>query len=334
MKNRYPNKKKSFFLFAIVLIGLFLVANKANALTLSPPRLEISGDPGQTLTEKMVLINENNDEETFYSSYENFQAQGESGDPAFTTATNDLGTWMSTQPSITLEPGESQTIPFTINIPQNAEPGGHFAVVFWGTASPQVGSVGVGAKTGLLVLLSVNGNAKQNAGFLNFNTVGSRFWYSTLPVSFEYRFKNAGGDRIKPAGPLTIRDTVFFPAQVLDANPGAGNVLPGSTRRFQIDWINYIHPNDYVMPAGFFAKFWSNVNYQWKNFAIGLYSANLNVVYGTNNQQAKATVFFFVFPWQLTLVLFVVIIIVLWGGKAIIKRYNKFIIEKARQVPQ
>ncbi|MDR3519476.1 MAG: hypothetical protein P4L63_01125 [Candidatus Pacebacteria bacterium] len=330
MKN-YPNKNKSLFLFVFVLIGLLFVANKASALTLSPSRLEISGDPGQTLTEKMVLINENNDTETFYSSYANFQAQGESGDPAFVTATNDLGTWMSTQPSITLSPGESQTIPFTINIPKNAEPGGHFAVVFWGTASPQLGTVGVGSKTGLLVLLSVNGDVKQSAGFLSFNTVGNKFWYSTLPVSFEYRFKNDGGDRIKPVGPLTIRDTVFFPAQVLDANPGTGNVLPGSTRRFQVDWINYVRPVDYVTPTSFFPRFWSNVSYQWKNFAIGLYSANLNVAYSTNNQHAKATVFFFVFPWQLILVMLVVIAILFWGGKFTLKRYNKFIIEKARQ---
>jgi hypothetical protein len=330
MKN-CSNKNKSLFLFVFVLIGLLFVANKASALTLSPSRLEISGDPGQTLSEKMVLINENNDVETFYSSYANFGAQGESGDPSFIPATDDLGTWITAQPSITLNPGESVTIPFTVNIPKDASAGGHFAVIFWGTASPQAGAVGVGSKTGLLVLLSVNGNVKQDAGFLNFNTLNNKFWYSTLPVSFEYRFKNAGGDRIKPVGPLTIRDTIFFPAQVLDANPGAGNVLPGSTRRLQVDWINYTRPADYVAPTGFFAKFWSNVSYQWKNFAIGLYSANLNVAYGTNNQHAKATVFFFVFPWQLALVMLIIAILVIWGGGAILKRYNKFIIEKARQ---
>ena len=329
MKKRYNNKY--LFLFSIVAIGLFLFTNKVNALTLSPSRIEITGDPGQTLTEKMVLINENNDVETFYSSFANFEAQGESGNPAFVTATDDLGTWMSTSPTIILQPGESETVPFTVNIPKDATPGGHFAVLFWGTGAVAPGTVGVGSKTGLLVLLSVNGNVKQDAGFLGFNTLNKQFWYSTLPVSFEYRFKNDGGDRIKPVGPLTIRDTIFFPAQVLDANPGAGNVLPSSTRRFQVDWINYTRPSDYVAPNGFFAKFWDNVSYQWKNFAVGLYSANINVAYGTNNQHAKATVFFFVFPWQLVLVMLVVIIILIWGGKFILGRYNKFIIEKARQ---
>ena len=308
------------------------MTGKASALTLSPSRLEISGDPGQTLSEKMILINESNNTETFYSSYANFEAQGESGDPAFVTATDDLGTWISTQSSITLKSGESESVPFTVTIPKNAEPGGHFAVVFWGTGAVTPGSVGIGSKTGLLVLLSVNGNVKESAGFLNFNTLGKQFWYSTLPVSFEYRFKNDGGDRIKPEGTLTLRDSIFLPAQTLDANPGAGNILPGSTRRFQVDWINYTRPSNYIAPTQFFKKFFSDVSYQWMNFAVGLYSARLNVAYGTKGEHATGMVFFFVFPWQLVLVIIVVLFLIIWGGGELIKRYNKYIIGKSQQV--
>ncbi len=331
MKKSYEHKNKSFFLFVVILIGLFFAFNKANALTISPSRLEISGNPGQTLSENMFLINERSDTETLYSSYANFEAQGESGEPAFVTATDDLGTWMSTEPTITLKPGESISVPFTVTIPKNATPGGHFAVIFWGNGASQPGGVGVGAKTGLLVLLSVSGNVKENAGFLNFNTLNKQFWYSTLPVSFEYRFSNSGGDRIEPIGQITIRDTVFLPAQVLDANPSAGNILPSSTRRYQVDWINYARPNNYVAPTNAWKKFWSNVSYQWMNFAVGLYSAHLNVTYGAKGGHASSTVFFFVFPWQLVLVMLIVAIIIVWGGGTIIKRYNKFIVEKARQ---
>ena len=330
-KRSYLNKNKKLFLLVVIFVGFLLAFNKASALTISPARLEISGDPGQTLTEKMFLINEDNVPETFYSSYANFEAEGETGNPAFVSATDDLGTWMSTQPTITLQAGESQNVPFTVTIPKNATPGGHFAVVFWGTGAVQPGSVGIGSKTGLLVLLSVNGNVKESAGLLNFNTLNKQFWFSTLPVSFEYRFNNAGGDRIKPTGSLTIRDTIFLPAQVLDANPAAGNILPGSTRRFQVDWINYTRPSDYVAPTNFFKKFSSTVYYQWMNFAVGLYSANMNVAYGTKGEHVGGTVFFFVFPWQLVLVMIVVLFILIWGGGTLIKRYNKFIIEKSRK---
>jgi hypothetical protein len=242
-----------------------------------------------------------------------------------------LGTWIKTETnSIKISSKQQKIVPFTITIPKDADPGGHFAVIFLGTSPGVSSGVSIGAKTGTLVLLSVNGNVKKQAGLLNFNTVGKKFWYSTLPVSFEYRFKNDGGDRIKPQGKITIRDTIFWPTEKLDANPVEGNILPASTRKFTVDWINYERSKDYVAPTGFFKKFWSDVGYQWKNFAVGLYSARLNVAYGAEGIHAKSTVFFFVFPWQLVLVMLLVLIIVFWGGKKIIKRYNKFIIDKAR----
>ena len=324
-------RKILIYLF-IVIISIFF-AKDAFALTLSPTRFEIRGNPGDTLNEEIILINETETAETFYVSFSNFEAQGESGSPAFVEPKDDLGTWMTTElGSVYLAPRQQKIVPFKITIPADAEPGGHFAVIFWGTASPGEGGSGVsiGAKTGILVLLSVNGDVREEAGLLNFNTKDKKFFYHTLPVSFEYKFRNDGGDRIKPEGTLTIRDTLFLPAEKLNANPVEGNVLPNSTRKINIDWIKYERAIDYVAPTGIFAKFWSEVGYQWKNFAVGLYSASLNVAYGTQGQHAKKMAFFFVFPWQLVLVLIILFIIVFWGGQKIIKRYNKHIIEKAR----
>ncbi len=311
-------------------LSLFFYPSDSYALTLSPTRFEVTGNPGDVLTEEMLLTNETSTTETFYSSFANFEAQGESGSPAFVEPKDDLGTWMTTDGSVTVTPGQQKAVPFKINVPKNAEPGGHFAVIFWGTAQPGQPGVSVGAKTGILVLLSVKGDVKEAGGFLNFNTTDSKFWYSTLPVSMEYRFKNDGGDRIKPTGKIVIRDTIFLPTENLDANPSQGNVLPGSTRKIKVDWIKYERPGDYVAPTSFFKKFWSDTYYQWRNFAVGLYSANLDVKYGLQAQQVKKTIFFFVFPWQLVLVMLVIFLIVFFGGKKLIKRYNKFIIEKAR----
>jgi hypothetical protein len=54
------------------------------------------------------------------------------------------------------------------------------------------------------------------------------------------------------------------------------------------------------------------------------------VAYGTDAVHVKKTTWFFVFPWQLVIILAVIIFIVLWGGKKLIRRYNRFIIERAR----
>ena len=81
---------------------------------------------------------------------------------------------------------------------------------------------------------------------------------------------------------------------------------------------------------GFFKKFLSTVGYQWRNFAIGIYSANLQIAYGSSGEGAQDSVWFFVFPWQLSLVLVLLFILIFFGGRALLRRYNRYIIEKAR----
>ncbi len=314
-------KKIRFIIFTAILFGSVQIGH---ALTLTPVRIEVQGDPGQSLTEEMTLVNEQGSTITYYSSFSNFEAQGDTGSPAFVEPTDDIGTWMKTAESITLSAGESKTVRILITIPSDAEPGGHFGAVFWGTAAPNAtpGQVAISAKTGMLVLLSVNGEVKEAGGLIDFNTKDKKFWYNTLPVSFEYRFKNDGGDRVKPSGKITIRDTIYIRAARLDANPVEGNVLPSSIRKFKVDWIKHAE----AAPAGFL----HTVGYQWKNFALGLYSAHIDLVYGSQAQHTKKVVWFFVFPWQLVIVLIFVLWILWWGGKKLLKRYNRFIIEKAR----
>ncbi len=329
--NRNFNRKALFLLLSGLVLCAFSLPNFASALTLTPVRLEISANPGETLNQEVLLINENDEGETFYPSFANFEAQGDSGSPAFVEPKDGIGTWMRiNSESIYIAANEQRIVPVTITVPLDAEPGGHFGVIFFGTSPAGTGGVSVGSQTGILVLLSVKGEVREEAGLLDFQTVGKKFFYSTLPVSMEYRFRNDGGDRIKPEGTLTVRNTLFLPTERLNGNPVEGNVLPNSTRKITVNWQKYERPSNYVAPTNFFKKFLSDVGYQWKNFAVGLYSAKLNLEYGTLGEHAKGTVFFFVFPWQLVLVMLLVIIIVFWGGRKIITRYNNFVINRAR----
>jgi len=324
---------KSMLLGIVILSGaLFLGPFTASALSVSPPRVELKGNPGETIVQDMTLTNDGKTTQIFYSSYANFEAQGETGNPSFVESKDDLDTWMSTEESVALKADQSIIVPVTIKIPQNAEAGGHFAAVFWGTTpnTPGGPAVSIGAKVGMLVLLSVSGDVKEAGGLVSFSTVDDKTFYNTLPVSFVYRFKNDGGDRIKPVGKITMHDLLYIPEDKIDANPSEGNILPGSTRRFEVDWVKHPRAKDYVAPSGVFAQFFDQALYQWKNFAIGPYFAKLNLLYGTDAIRVTKTTFIFVFPWQLLICLAVIFIIVFWGGKKLIKRYNRHIIHKAR----
>ncbi len=222
---------------SILLLVVGLIPFGARALTVSPPKIEITGDPGKTISGSFLLINEQDSTKKFYTTFENFEAQGESGTPKFTPGTTGLGSWMHAVATVVIAPGEQKDIPFTISIPKNAEPGGHFGAIFLGTSPPESeggGQVSVGAKVGILILLRVSGAVKEGANLLEFRAQ-DRFT-SSLPATLFYRIQNGGGDRLKPSGEVTIRNTVGLKSAQLPANKAESNVLPLSTRKFTILW--------------------------------------------------------------------------------------------------
>jgi len=328
MSSSYIHKKIiGLVIFVAFLFGL---SGVAHALTLTPIRLEIAGDPGQVLDEQMTLINEGTTPQTFYSSYANFEAQGETGTPTFVTPTDDLGTWIEAPSSATLSPRESKTVPIKITIPKNAEPGGHFAAIFWGTtpSATTPGSVAIGAKTGMLVLLRVNGDVAEKGGIIQFGLESGKTFYTALPVSFFYRFQNNGGDRIEPTGNLLFKDILGITEAKISGNPVEGNVLPGSIRRIEMTWQGKGGPNPPTDRGNFFTQ----AHYEWNNFALGRYKAKLALNYGTQNEVATAAVVFWVFPWQLLLVLIVLFLFIFFVIRALIRSYNRWVIKKAGEM--
>lgn len=323
--------RTALVLFAVILaVGVF--PRTAHALTISPVRLEISGDPGETLTQEIILINESREIETYYTSYANFEAQGESGSPAFVEPTEGLGTWMSIGDAITLNPGQQKKIPFTITIPKSADPGGNFAVIFFGT-TPNGKGVSIGAKTGVLILLSVNGDVKEQAGLVEFNLNDKKHFYKQLPVGFYYRFSNQGGDRVKPSGNIIIRSIFGWRVAKVNANPNDGNVLPGTTRKFLPEWAKrdsvVVRADEDTRNESY--SFIRAVRSEWHNFAVGVFRARLVAEFGTTNQEIKSkSVYFIVFPWELLLVIIVIAIPVWMILRTLIKRYNRSIIRKAQ----
>lgn len=333
------------YLVAISFILVFFSAGEsARALTVSPVKAELSGDPGQTIEAEMTLFNEQKEDKepkTFYSSFANFEARGETGAPYFTSATEGLATWIKASKQVVLKPGERKTAPFSITIPKNTEPGGYFAAIFWSTTPPgDAGGeeqVSVSGRLGVLVLLTVNGKVKEGGGVLELGTKDKQRFFSSFPIDFEYRLQNSSGNRIKPEGEIKIKNLFGGAVVTIDANNGQGNILPASIRKFTVTWTGEEN-KDGAVPLqkaqkiggdGEKVGFFGMVKKEWSNFAFGRYTTDLNLKFG--DKEKKASFSFYIIPWQLLSVIFILAAsagVLLSLG---VKRYNRWIIAKARE---
>lgn len=318
---------------ALIFTAVLSVSTPAHAITITPVRFEISTDAGQTVSGEMVVMNEQDEVRTLYSSYENFEARGENGTPTFVPGVEGLSTWIRTEESITLNPKESKVVPFTITVPQGAEAGGHFAAIFWSSNPNEPGQVSIGAKIGTLVLLTVSGDITEEGKVLDFSTKDNQKKFDALPVGFTYRFQNGGNDRIKPEGLLVVKNMFGMTTKNLPANQVEGNVLPKSIRRFEVVWQSDSEGSLTLSDAEKIKNesFGQTIKRQWKNFALGKYTAYLDITYGAKNQKTSAMYSFFVFPWQLLVTLFVVLFILIIVLKSGIRHYNKWIISQAQK---
>lgn len=343
-----PMRKRIGLLTGFTLLFLVFLTGPVFALTISPVRMEISGDPGQTLNGRLGLFNEQDETKTFYSSAANFEAKGESGAPYFLPDTSSgLASWITVQESVTLKAGERKEVPYSIQIPPNTEAGGYFAAILWSTSPAQqgAGQVSIGGKLGMLILLSVTGELKEggDGGLLDFKIDEDRRVVSALPITLVYRFSNEESERVKPDGEIKIKNLFGFTAATLDANPQKGNVLPRSIRKFSIIWAEKGQDKSVLLSSveeaakkgqqGFFAA----AKNQWSNFALGPYKAELNLSYGKLSEAeatktAKASFRFFVIPWQLLSIVIFILVLLGFGGWFGLKKYNRWIISKATQI--
>ena len=306
-----------FVALCLFALGSIFIAGQVSALTVSPVRIEVAGNPGQTVKGNLVLLNDQTTPQKLYSSLANFESNGTTGVPVFTPATQGLGTWIKVPSEVDLQPGEQQNVPYEITIPSGASAGGNYAAIFW-SPSPNAansGQVAIGSRTGILVLLTVNGDITINGALSGFKANGG--FFDSVPVNFQYTFGNAGNDRVVPQGSINIKNLGLWTSASLTANGAKGNVLPNSNRTFNVAWGS-------DNAKGFFAK----VGKEWNNFHLGIYTADLSLSYG-QDKLAVGSYTFFMLPWQLLLTLVIILLIVGFLVALVVKKWDKWIVRKA-----
>ena len=302
----------------------FVLVRPTSALTLSPPTVQITAKPGETAQVVAKLYNESKESMVIKPGVLSFNTANESGQPNFYDDKTglDLQHWITLPDALTLAPDETRSVVVTVAVPKNADPGGHYAAVFWGTSPPKiVGSgAGVAGQIAMLFLVDIEGNTKEDAKIIEFHPLSS--FLTHLPVDFMVRFQNNGTVHEHPAGDIIIRNMFGRQSTILPFNiqPSTGNVLPKSIRRFDLSWAKRTMDKT--------ASEWSK---EWHNFAFGYYSAELNAAYGAGNTLVVAHTSFWVIPWMVSLVGLACIIVLFLALRFAVISYNKSIIRKYTQ---
>lgn len=304
----------------------------ADALTVSPPLYDYDLDPGDTVKDYIKVFNELTESITLYPSVANFTAgTAENGAPQFYDATNDpygtaLAQWikMDSDEPITLAPGQRANVGFSIAVPADAAPGGHYGALLLGSSPSGVIDstlqVGVGSQTGVLALVNVTGEVRENGDVVEYGFTGQKSTFNSLPVDLFFRMENSGTTHLRPAGTIEITDMFGRKVATLDVNTDLRSVLPNSVRRFSFDWKK----TDMAADA-------SELSKEWNNFAFGPHKATLMLSYGMNNQTLVKTVGFSVWPIRVMGIVLLIVLVIVLLLVMMIRSYNKMIIAKFKE---
>ena len=175
--------------------------------------------------------------------------------------------------------GKTADIPFTIRVPVDAEPGGHYAGVLVGTVPLQneggTGEMGVGSLLSSLFLVRTTGAIIESGFIRDFAPV--KKLVEGQEAIFALHFENTGNVHLRPEGEISITN-MFGRTRgkiIIDKNNTFGNVLPNSKRKFIFEWTG-----------------------EHNFFDIGRYKAVARLAYGENLEKtAYYTTYFWVIPW-------------------------------------
>jgi hypothetical protein len=190
-------------------------------------------------------------------------------------------------------------------VPQNAPPGGHFAVIWWSTAPPGASGVSIVTRAGMLVYLQVSGDVRESGKLLRFSPTPDSRFMSELPNTFSVQFENTGNTYLKPSGEIRVKNVFGSLRATYGVNKANLILLPGTTNDLRIT------KPDLALP-----------------FAFGVYTAELALRFGEKPETVKQIFYFFVFPWKAVLGALILLLIVLFGITRGLRRYNQWIIAK------
>lgn len=307
MKINYTKK----IILGILILGAFYFTGKTlafqktkidipaqNDFVVEPGKTEIFLNPGESVVKNITITNRIGKTIKFKLTAEDMMGTDDPQSPIKLLG-DEKGPYSLKnfiEPEISefsLDLGERITIPVKISVPADAEPRGYYGALIVSN-EPEVlseeqsketeGKARLVSRIGSLFLLRINGEGKESGSLEDFKIIGpSKSFYENRPKGFEILFKNEGNVHLVPYGKITIKNILGKDVGMIPVD--AYFSLPDSIRYREVLWT--------------------------EGSGLGRYTANLSLFKGYGNENAEASVAFWIIPWKILVATFVGLVILI-----------------------
>jgi len=285
-----------------------------NDIVLEPAKIEVFVDPGSSATKILRITNRTEKLKKFSIDIEDFTGSKDISKTVILLG-NERGPYSLRDyftpetREFVLKSKQQISLPITITIPSDAEPGGLFGSILISAVNVEQGSTGASGaaivpRLGALFFVRVNGDANEDGYLEKFSIVNSQgkeklFYQEDEKLGFELLFRNNGNVHLSPYGFITVSNvagTEIGKTQILPFF-----AMPDSLRYVKIDWQ--------------------------KNVVFGRYKAtvSLNRGYVDSNGDSlvdEQSVTFWVIPWKILLMIFGGIFLIVILVKLVLSKFE------------
>jgi len=306
--------KKNVLSVLVIAAATVMLISTVNAqssipLTVGPARQQITINPGETTSFAIKYYNQSEISLSGVVKVADFVVDSTDGSPRIidnaeqANAKFTASKWVTlTFDQITVAPNDRVIVSGSLSVPKDARPGGRYVSVYFEPAIGTPSSVGTdGGATGVapriasLLYIRVNGPIKEDA-FIS--QMFAKSFYEYGPIEVTAHIMNNGDYHVRPRGVFTLTNPLG--GVVEQSGLKEANIFPDALRIFT-----------------------TTVGEKWM---MGKYKITLNAVYGEKAQVMERSLFVWVFPWRVALVIALMFVILGIIGRAI---YKNIILKEA-----
>jgi len=270
-------------------------------LTVAPARQQISLNPGEESQIMVKFYNQSDFPLAGLVKVADFVVDNDQGTPRIIEDASQASpkfsasAWMSLlNDRTTIPANDKTTVQVTIDVPKEALPGGRYVAVFFEpvfTPATAVGqsATGIVPRIASLLYIRVNGPIKEDAIISN---MFAKSFYEYGPIDVSAQIANNGDYHIRPQGTFVLTDSLGGIVQ--QSSLKAENIFPDALRVFT-----------------------TSIGEKWM---MGRYKISLSALYGEkNNKTMERSIYVWVFPWRVTLIVILTLIILGIISRAVYK---------------